>query len=423
MRELRWRGMLHDITPGTEDLLNNGSIIKAYIGFDPTADSLGVGNLVQIMTLMHFQRCGHKPIILLGGATGMIGDPSGKSQERTLLDIHTLNHNLSSQGKQLSKFLDFDCGENSAEIVNNYDWFKDFSFLDFIRDIGKHMSVNYMMAKDSVKNRLEYGISFTEFSYQLIQGYDFHYLYNQKDVRLQMGGSDQWGNITTGIELIRRMGGHEAHAITTHLIKKDDGSKFGKSELGNVWLDKNKTSAYQFYQFWINTADADAENFIRIFSLKNREEIEELIVAHCTNPHERLMQKTLAKEVTTRVHSIQDYEHAVKTSDMLFNGTIEQFQTLGEETLLSVFEGVPIVRITKTMVENSANLIDFLSVDTQYQIFPSKTEARKMIQTGGVRINKNKILDPIQKMDYVLLCNKFLLVQKGKKNYVLVEII
>jgi tyrosyl-tRNA synthetase len=423
VEELRWRGMLHDMVPGTEELLNAGGIVKAYIGFDPTADSLGVGNLVQVMTLMHFQRCGHKPIALVGGATGMVGDPSGKSQERNLLDLEVLNHNLQSQKKQLEKFLDFDCGENSAEIVNNYDWFKDFSFLEFIRDVGKHLSVNYMLAKDSVKNRLENGMSFTEFSYQLIQGYDFHHLYNKLGVKLQMGGSDQWGNITTGTELIRRKGGNEAFALTTHLIKKSDGTKFGKSESGNIWLDKNKTSGYKFYQFWLNAADDDAENFIKIFTLQTKEEIDELILLHKEKPHERLLQKALAKDVTCRVHSVEEYENAVKASEILFgNGTSEQLMTLDETTLLSVFEGVPYVKISNQILTDSASITDLVSVETQNIIFPSKGEARKMIQGGGVSVNKSKVSDPNQKPNFDLLKGKYLVVQKGKKNYFIVEV-
>lgn len=424
VEELRWRGMLHDMIPGTEELLNSGEIVKAYIGFDPTADSLGVGNLVQVMTLMHFQRSGHKPIALVGGATGMVGDPSGKSQERNLLDLEALEHNLQSQKKQLEKFLDFDCGANSAEIVNNYDWFKDFSFLDFIREVGKYISVNYMMAKDSVKNRLENGMSFTEFSYQLIQGYDFHYLFNEKGVKLQMGGSDQWGNITTGTELVRRKGGNEAFALTTHLIKKADGTKFGKSESGNVWLDKKRTSPYKFYQFWLNAADVDAENFIKIFTLKGKEEIEELIATHKEKPHERLLQKSLAEDVTIRVHSKEELEKAMKASEILFgNGTTEQLQTLEEDLLLDVFEGVPMVKISKEILTNTQNITDFLSTETQSIIFPSKGEARKMIQGGGVSVNKTKVTDPAQKVDYNLLKDKFLVVQKGKKNYFLVEVV
>jgi len=424
VEELRWRGMLHDMVPGTEELLNSGEIVKAYIGFDPTSDSLGVGNLVQVMTLMHFQRCGHKPVALVGGATGMVGDPSGKSQERNLLDLEMLQHNLESQKRQLQKFLDFDCGANSAEIVNNYDWFKDFSFLGFIRDVGKHISINYMLAKDSVQNRLENGMSFTEFTYQLIQGYDFHYLFNNMGIKLQMGGSDQWGNITTGTELVRRKGGNEAFALTTHLIKKADGTKFGKSESGNIWLDKNKTSPYKFYQFWLNAADVDAENYIRIFTLKEKEEIESLIASHREKPHERLLQKALAEDVTSRVHSKEEYENAVKASEILFgSGTTEQLQSLDEDTLLAVFEGVPMVKISKEILANTQNVTDFLSVETQNIIFPSKGEARKMIQGGGVSVNKAKVADPAGKVEFDLLRNKFLVVQKGKKNYFLVEVL
>jgi tyrosyl-tRNA synthetase len=423
IEELRWRGMLHDMVPGTEELLNSGAIVKAYIGFDPTADSLGVGNLVQVMTLMHFQQCGHKPIALVGGATGMVGDPSGKSQERNLLDVDALQHNLAGQKKQLEKFLDFDCGANSAEIVNNFDWFKEFSFLDFIRDVGKHLSINYMLAKDSVKNRLENGMSFTEFSYQLIQGYDFLHLFQKMGVKLQMGGSDQWGNITTGTELIRRKDGKEAFALTTHLIKKADGTKFGKSESGNIWLDKNKTSPYKFYQFWLNAADEDAVNYIKIFTLKGKEEIEALIQSHQEKPHERLLQKALAEDVTTRVHSREEYENAVKASEILFgNGTAEQLRSLDKETLLAVFEGVPFVKISKGILDSTQNVTDFLSTETQNIIFPSKGEARKMIQGGGVSVNKNKLSDPSQKVEFQLLKDKFLIVQKGKKNYFLVEI-
>ncbi|HAR20811.1 MAG TPA: tyrosine--tRNA ligase [Cytophagales bacterium] len=424
IEELRWRGMLHDMVPGTEEMLNAGSVAKAYIGFDPTADSLGVGNLVQVMTLVHFQRCGHKPIALVGGATGMVGDPSGKSQERNLLDLETLNHNLACQKKQLEKFLDFDSGQNSAEIVNNYDWFKNFTFLDFIRDVGKHISINYMLSKDSVQNRMENGMSFTEFTYQLIQGFDFYYLFNHHGVKLQMGGSDQWGNITTGIELVRRKMGHDAFALTTHLIKKADGSKFGKSESGNIWLDSKKTSPYKFYQFWLNAADADAEYYIKIFTLKEKEEIEHLVMMHREKPHERLLQKALAKDVTVRVHSELEYENAVKASEILFgNGTAEQLQSLDEDTLLSVFEGVPMVKISKSVYLNSANVVDFLSVETHNAIFPSKSEAKKMVQGGGVSVNKTKVADVALKIEFQLLKDKFLIIQKGKKNYFLVEVV
>jgi tyrosyl-tRNA synthetase len=408
--------------PGTEDLLNKG-MVTGYIGFDPTADSLGVGNMVQIMTLLHFQKSGHKPVALIGGATGMVGDPSGKSQERNLLSEDILRHNLECQKKQLDKFLDFNSGKNSAEIVNNYDWFKEFKFLDFIRDIGKHISVNYMMAKDSVKSRLETGMSFTEFSYQLVQGYDFYWLWKNKGVQLQMGGSDQWGNIVTGTELIRRKDGGEAFALTTPLIKKADGTKFGKTEGGNIWLDKTKTSAYKFYQFWLNSSDGDVKNYIRIFTLFSKEEVESLEKQHAEAPHNRLLQKTLAKEITVRVHSEADYNAAVESSEILFGkGTTESLQKLSENDLLSVFEGVPQVEIGKSEIENGINVVDFLSEKTG--VFSSKGEARKMIQGGGVLINKIKVENvdrTVSSMD--LLNEKYILAQKGKKNYYLIKTI
>lgn len=417
VEELRWRGMLHDMMPGTEELLNTATV-SGYIGFDPTADSLGVGNLVQIMTLVHFQRAGHKPIALVGGATGMVGDPSGKSQERNLLDLDQLRHNQQKQQAQLEKFLDFNCGNNSAEIVNNYDWFKDFGFLDFIREVGKHLSVNYMMAKDSVKNRLETGMSFTEFSYQLIQGYDFHHLWKNQGVKLQMGGSDQWGNITTGTELIRRMSGGEAFALTTPLIKKSDGTKFGKSEGGNIWLDPSKTSPYAFYQFWLNAADEDAGTYIRIFSLKNREEIEALEANHAQAPHERLLQKALAEEVTARVHSQEELNKAIQASEILFGrGTEESLRQLDEATLLSVFEGVPRFEIARDALASGIAIVELLAEHSQ--VFSSKGEARKMLQANGVALNKSKISgDRVVQTDD-LLNDRLLLVQKGKKNYFL----
>ena len=421
IEELRWRGMLHDMMPGTEELLNS-EMVTGYIGFDPTADSLGVGNLVQVMTLLHFQKAGHKPIALVGGATGMVGDPSGKSTERNLLDENTLQHNLDSQKKQLEKFLDFDCGENSAEIVNNYDWFKNFTFLEFIRDVGKHISINYMLAKDSVSKRMETGMSFTEFSYQLVQGYDFYYLWKNHNIKLQMGGSDQWGNIVTGTELIRRKDGGEAFALTTPLIKKADGTKFGKTEGGNVWLDSKRTSPYKFYQFWMNTSDEDGKNYIRIFTLKSKEEIENLEAEHFKAPHVRLLQKELAKEITSRVHSEQDYLAAVEASEILFGkGTAESLGNLSENDLLSIFEGVPQVKISKTEIEVGINIIEFLSDKTQ--IFSSRGEARKMMLGGGVLINKNKVEDPEQivNADY-LMKGKYLLAQKGKKNYYLITV-
>jgi len=418
VEELRWRGMIQDIMPGTEELLTK-EMVTGYVGFDPTADSLGVGNLVPIMILMHFQRAGHKPMALVGGATGMVGDPSGKSNERNLLDLETLRHNQECQKAQLQKFLDFNCGDNSAVLVNNYDWFKDFSFLGFIRDVGKHISVNYMMAKESVKNRLETGMSFTEFSYQLIQGYDFFHLWKNESVKLQMGGSDQWGNITTGTELIRRMGGGEAFALTTPLIKKADGSKFGKSESGNLWLDPERTSPYEFYQFWLNAADGDAETYVKIFSLMNQQEIETLIATHREAPHQRLLQRTLAEEITERVHSADALKKAIAASEILFgNATEDVLRELDEKTLLSVFKGVPQFEVAKSDLDASVGIVDFLSQNTQ--IFPSKGEARKMIQGNGVAINKSKVdlEKEISKAD--LLNEKYILAQRGKKNYFLI---
>ena len=421
VEELKWRGMLHDIMPDTEELLTQ-EMVSGYIGFDPTADSLGVGNMVQIMTLVHFQRAGHKPIALVGGATGMVGDPSGKSAERNLLDLETLNHNLESQKAQLAKFLDFDCGENSAEIVNNYDWFKDFDFLGFIRDVGKHMSVNYMLAKDSVKNRLETGMSFTEFSYQLIQGYDFYHLWKNHKVKLQMGGSDQWGNITTGTELIRRLGRGSAHALTTPLIKKADGTKFGKSEGGNVWLDPKRTTPYAFYQFWLNAADSDAENYIKIFSIQPREAIEALIAEHAEAPHQRKLQKALAEEITVRVHSQEDLENAQAASQILFGkATEEQLRGLDNATLMSVFEGVPQFELPVNSLETGLDIVDALAEATA--IFPSKGEARKMVQGNGVAINKTKVTVEKKLTTEDVVAGNLILVQKGKKNYYLVRVI
>ncbi|MBO9700668.1 MAG: tyrosine--tRNA ligase [Sporocytophaga sp.] len=420
VEELKWRGMVHDIMPGTEELLNKG-ITAGYIGFDPTASSLTVGNLVQVMILVHFQNAGHKPVALVGGATGMIGDPSGKSEERKLLSEETLTHNQNCVKNQLSKFLAF-TGDNAAEVVNNYDWFKDFSFIGFLRDVGKHLTVNYMMSKESVKKRLETGISFTEFSYQLLQGYDYLHLYKNKNCRLQMGGSDQWGNITAGTELVRRMEGGEAFALTTPLLTKADGTKFGKSEGGNIWLDPAMTSPYKFYQFWLNSADDDAKKFIRIFTLKTKEEIEVLEKEHETAPHLRILQKALAEEITTRVHSKDDYITAVKASEILFGkSTTEDLESLDEDTLLSVFEGVPQVDITKDVLTETLSITDLLSVATGNVIFASKGEARKMITGGGVSINKIKI-ESEQRIDYKLLQNKYLLVQKGKKNYFLLKV-
>ena len=422
IEELKWRGMIQDIMPGTEELLNKQMVI-GYIGFDPTADSLGIGNMVPVMLLLHFQKSGHKPIALVGGATGMVGDPSGKSAERNLLDEETLNHNVACQKKQLEKFLDFNCGANSAEIVNNYDWFKGFSFLEFIRDVGKHITVNYMMAKDSVKSRLENGMSFTEFSYQLVQGYDFYYLWKNKNIQLQMGGSDQWGNIVTGTELIRRKSGGEAFALTTPLIKKADGTKFGKTEGGNIWLDKSKTSPYKFYQFWLNASDEDVKTYIRIFTLFTKEEIETLEQEHAKAPHLRTLQKALAKDITIRVHSETDYNAAVEASEILFGkGTADSLKNLSEDDFLSVFEGVEQFEINPTEMEAGFPIIDFLAERTT--IFPSKSEAKKMIQGGGVSVNKLKIDSLEFKISSEqLINNKYILVQKGKKNYYVIKVV
>ena len=410
--------MIHDIMPGTEELFQN-EMTSAYIGFDPTADSLHVGNLVQIMTLLHLQKFGHKPIILIGGATGMVGDPSGKSKERNLLDEKKLAHNLMCIEKQLKKFLNFDCGKNSAEIVNNYNWFKNFSFLNFIRDIGKHISINYMMSKDSVKSRLETGMSFTEFSYQLVQGYDFYWLWKNKNCKVQLGGSDQWGNIVTGTELIRRKGGNKTFAVTTPLIKKSDGGKFGKTEEGNIWLDKTKTSAYKFYQFWLNTSDEDAKNYIKIFTLKNENEINQLITEHEATPHLRILQKAIAKEITERVHSNEDLETAIKASSILFGkSTQEDLKSLNEEDFLSVFEGVPRFQITNSDLK--LNLIDILTEKTK--IFSSKSEARRMIKNNALSINKEKVSEEFQVRKLDLLNEKYILVQKGKKNYFIITL-
>jgi tyrosyl-tRNA synthetase len=417
--ELKWRGMIQDIMPGTEDLLKK-EMVKGYVGFDPTADSLGVGNLVQVMTLLHFQQAGHKPYALIGGATGMVGDPSGKSEERNLLNEEVLNHNLACQKKQLEKFLDFNCGENSAEIVNNYDWFKDFHFLDFIRDVGKHITVNYMMAKDSVKRRLEgdTGMSFTEFTYQLVQGYDFYYLWKHNGIKMQMGGSDQWGNIVTGTELIRRKAQGEAFAYTTPLIKKADGTKFGKTESGNLWLDPKRTTPYQFYQFWLNASDADVKNYIRIFTLMKEEEILSLEKLHAAEPHLRHLQKALAKDITIRVHSEKEYHTAHTASEILFGkGTTDMLQQLDEQSLLDIFSGVPQFNIPRSDIEAGINAVELLSISAP--VFTSKGEARKMLQANGVSINKTKIGDGFNTSSDHLLNGKYLLVQKGKKDYYL----
>jgi tyrosyl-tRNA synthetase len=418
IEELKWRGMLHDMMPGAEQLLKTPQ--TGYIGFDPTADSLHVGSLVQIMTLLHFQRCGHKPIALVGGATGMVGDPSGKSEERNLLSEDIINHNLAGIKKQLQKFIDFSDDSRGAMLVNNYDWFKDFKLLDFIRDVGKHITISYMMAKDSVQKRLETGLSFTEFTYQLIQGYDFLYLYRKYGCKLQMGGSDQWGNMVTGTELIRRIDQGEAYAITTKLITKSDGSKFGKTESGNIWLDAKRTSPYRFYQFWLNTSDEDAENFLRIFTLKEKEECEALILSHKAQPHLRILQKALAEDITARTHSADDLKHAAEASEILFGkATADNLASLSEAMLLEIMDGVPQFTVSKNLFENGINAVELLAVNTS--IFPSKSEARKMISAGGVSLNKTKLTDAnaILNKDF-LIKNRYLVVQKGKKNYYLV---
>jgi tyrosyl-tRNA synthetase len=411
--------MIHDIMPGTEEQLKK-EMTTAYVGIDPTADSLHIGHLVSLMMLKHLQLFGHKPIALVGGATGMIGDPSGRSEERNLLDEEVLRHNQKCIEKQLVKFLDFspEC-ENRAELVNNYDWMKEFSFLGFLRDVGKHLTVNYMIAKDSVKKRLETGISFTEFSYQLVQGYDFYHLYREKNCRLQMGGSDQWGNITAGTELIRRKDGGEAFALTCPLITRADGGKFGKTEQGNVWLDPRYTSPYKFYQFWINTSDEDAEKYIKIFTLLSREEIDGLIAEHRQVPHHRLLQKALAKELTVMVHSQEDYDAAVDTSQILFGkGTTETLKKLSADDLLAVFEGVPQIKISKRELQEGIDALELLAVKSD--VFPSKGEARRTIKSGGVSINKERLQNAEETVtSSALLQDKFILVQRGKKNYFL----
>ncbi|HET7733270.1 MAG TPA: tyrosine--tRNA ligase [Paludibacter sp.] len=421
--ELQWRGMIHTQMPGTEEQLAK-EMTAAYVGIDPTADSLHIGHLVSVMMLKHFQRAGHKPIALVGGATGMIGDPSGKSAERNLLDEAALRHNQECIKEQLKKFLDFDSeAPNAAELVNNYDWMKDYSFLNFIRDIGKHITVNYMMAKDSVKKRLandsNVGMSFTEFSYQLLQGYDFLHLYQNKNCKLQMGGSDQWGNITTGTELIRRKTGGEAFALVCPLITKADGGKFGKTESGNVWLDRRYTSPYKFFQFWLNVSDADAEKYIKIFTAIGKDEIAGLVAEHAQAPHLRILQKRLAQEVTIMVHSEEDYNAAVEASNILFgNSTSEALKKLDEDTLLAVFDGVPQFTISKDLLESGVKAIDLLTETAA--VFPSKGEMRKLVQSGGVSINKEKLENQDEVLNGSKLLNdKYLLVQKGKKNYYL----
>ena len=421
--ELQWRGMIHDMMPGTKEQLDK-ELTSAYVGIDPTADSLHIGHLVGVMMLKHFQIAGHKPIALVGGATGMIGDPSGKSQERNLLDEPTLRHNQECIKQQLSRFLDFESdAPNAAEMVNNYDWMKDFSFLNFIRDIGKHITVNYMMSKDSVKKRLDSdsgaGMSFTEFTYQLVQGTDFLHLYQEKNTKLQMGGSDQWGNITTGTELIRRKTGGEAFALTCPLIKKADGTKFGKTESGNVWLDRKLTSPYKFFQFWLNTSDEDAVKYIKIFTLLSQDEVEELIEKHAEAPHLRLLQKRFAEEVTVMVHSREDYDLAVEASQILFGqGTAELLNKLDEETFLSVFDGVPQFTLSAKELEAGIKVVDLLA--EKAMVFPSKGELRRTIQGGGLSINKDKVTDAELVINSgFLIGGKYILIQKGKKNYFL----
>ena len=427
VEELKWRGMIHDMMPGTEEMLKK-EMASAYVGIDPTADSLHIGHLVSVMMLKHFQVAGHRPIVLVGGATGMIGDPSGKSAERNLLDEATLHANQEAIKNQLSRFLDFDTtAPNRAEMVNNYDWMKQFSFLEFIRDIGKHITVNYMMSKDSVKKRISgdsnTGLSFTEFTYQLVQGTDFLHLYNNYNCKLQMGGSDQWGNITTGTELIRRKTGGEAFALTCPLITKSDGGKFGKTESGNIWLDPTKTSPYKFYQFWLNTSDADADKYIKIFTLLTKEEVDKLVAEQAEAPHLRALQKRLAQEVTIMIHGVEAYDAAVEASQILFGkGTNETITKMDNETLLSVFEGVPQFDVAKDKITAGIAVVDLLSVESQ--VFPSKGEFRRAVDAGGLSVNKIKIESADSMIDTSwLINNQFILVQKGKKNFYLINAI
>jgi tyrosyl-tRNA synthetase len=419
--EMKWRGMIHDIMPGTQEQLEK-EMTSAYIGFDPTADSLHIGSLVQIMTLVHLQRAGHKPFALVGGATGMVGDPSGKSKERNLLSSDVLDHNVKSVQEQLARFLNFDCGANSAEMVNNFDWFKEINFLDFIRDVGKHISVNYMMAKDSVKSRLETGMSFTEFTYQLVQGYDFLHLYNAKNCKLQLGGSDQWGNIVTGTELIRRKARGEAFAITTPLIKKADGTKFGKTEGGNVWLDSKRTSPYKFYQYWLNSSDTDAKTYIKIFTLLDEAQINTLIAEHEAAPHLRVLQKALGKDVTIRVHSEEAYNRAVDASEILFGkNTSDKLKNIEERDLLDIFEGVPQFEVDKKELKAGLNIVDLVAQKSE--IFSSNGEARRMLKSNAVSVNKEKVSEEKRLTNSDLLNQKYVLIQKGKKNYYLLKFV
>ncbi len=427
IEELTWRGMIHDVMPGADEHLME-SMRSAYIGFDPTADSLHIGNLVPIMLLAHYQRCGHKPVALVGGATGMIGDPSGKSSERNLLNEETLRHNQEAIKKQLAHFLDFESNEdNAAVLVNNYDWMKEFSFLEFIRDVGKHITVNYMMAKDSVKNRISSevaseGMSFTEFTYQLVQGYDFLHLYRENNCTIQMGGSDQWGNITTGTELIRRIGKGKGYAITCPLITKSDGSKFGKSEGGNVWLDANRTSPYKFYQYWLNSSDEDAEKYIKIFTFLTKDEIDNLIKEHQEAPHLRVLQKRLAEEITILVHSSDDLDNAVKASNILFGkSTGDDLKQLDEKTFLDVFDGVPQAEISKTDIENGLDIIGALAEKSGF--LKSNGEARRALKENSISVNKEKVKDDYSITSNDLINNKFVLLQRGKKNYFILKIV
>ncbi|MDA8606116.1 tyrosine--tRNA ligase [Flavobacteriales bacterium] len=418
INELRWRGMLHDMTPGLEEALTKGNV-TGYVGFDPTADSLHIGNLVPVMLLVHWQRAGNNPIALVGGATGMVGDPSGKSAERQLLDMEAIQHNLDCQKTQLESFLDFE-GAHAARVVNNADWFKNFSFLDFIRGVGKHITVNYMTSKDSVKKRLESGMSFTEFSYQLVQGYDFYHLWKNEDCTVQLGGSDQWGNITTGTELIRRMGGGHAFALTAPLITKADGSKFGKSEGGNVWIDKNKTSAYKFYQYWINAGDEEVSKYIRIFTLKSKDEIEALEAQHAQDPGQRILQKELAADITRRVHSQADLETAIAASSLLFGkSSKEAIEALPEAEFLSVFEGVPSAEVSKSDLVDGVSIIDLLSDATAF--LNSKGEARRALKENSISVNKAKVAEDCTVTEADLISGKHILLQRGKKNYFLVR--
>jgi tyrosyl-tRNA synthetase len=420
IEELKWRGMIHDIMPGTEEALLK-QVSAGYIGFDPTADSLHVGHLVQIMTLVHFQRAGHKPYALVGGATGMVGDPSGKSQERNLLDAETLQHNVACVKKQLEAFLDFNSGSNAAEMVNNYDWFEKMSFLDFIRDVGKHISVNYMMAKDSVKKRLETGMSFTEFSYQLVQGYDFYYLNQHHNCILQLGGSDQWGNIVTGTELIRRKAGGEAYAVTTPLIKKADGTKFGKTESGSVWLDPEKTSPYAFYQFWLNASDTDAANYIRIFTLKSKDEIEALEAQHAEAPHLRVLQKAIAEDITTRVHGAAALQTAIAASNILFGkSTADDLRSLSEKDFFSVFEGVPQASVSISDFQNGLSIVEALAAKTGF--LSSNGEARRELKANAISVNKEKVAEDYILSTQDLINDRYVLLGKGKKNNYILRI-